>query len=55
MEAIMSAAEVTSVIDDSTATFQAAGYGLWLVSGRHAGELVGTAGLRPPRWPGGSA
>jgi ribosomal-protein-alanine N-acetyltransferase len=45
--AVMSAAEVTGVIDESTATFQDAGYGLWLVSPRHGGELVGTAGLRP--------
>jgi ribosomal-protein-alanine N-acetyltransferase len=48
--AVLSAAEVSAAIADSTASFAAAGFGLWLISERPAavpGDLAGTAGLRP--------
>lgn len=43
----LSPAEITEVIEDSTRTFAAAGYGLWLIRERGQAGLVGTAGLRP--------
>lgn len=45
--AVLSAAEVTAVINDSTRDFSRAGYGLWLISEKDDDELAGTAGLRP--------
>jgi ribosomal-protein-alanine N-acetyltransferase len=48
--AVLSAAEVSAKIADSSASFTAAGYGLWLISQRQAAglaEMAGTAGLRP--------
>jgi ribosomal-protein-alanine N-acetyltransferase len=45
--AILSAADVTQTIQDSTRTFAGAGYGLWLIREREGGALAGTAGLRP--------
>ena len=45
--AVLSPTEITEVIGDSTRTFAAAGYGLWLIRGRAQAALVGTAGLRP--------
>jgi len=44
---IQSPAEISRVIDDSTRSFAAAGYGLWLIRERDGTSLVGTAGLRP--------
>jgi [ribosomal protein S5]-alanine N-acetyltransferase len=46
-EAILAAAEVTGVIEDSVRNFAAAGYGLWLIREQDETELAGTAGLRP--------
>ena len=45
--AVLSPAEITEVIEYSTRTFAAAGYGLWLIRERDRAALVGTAGLRP--------
>jgi RimJ/RimL family protein N-acetyltransferase len=45
--AILSAAEITTAIEDSARDFAAAGYGLWLIRDRDGTDLVGTAGLRP--------
>lgn len=39
--------EITQAIEDSTRSFAAAGYGLWLIHESGATELAGTAGLRP--------
>jgi [ribosomal protein S5]-alanine N-acetyltransferase len=49
--ATLTDAEITETIEESTRTFAASGYGLWLICER-AGDgtrpgLVGTAGLRP--------
>ncbi|HEY7014703.1 MAG TPA: GNAT family N-acetyltransferase [Streptosporangiaceae bacterium] len=45
--AVLSPAEITEIIEDSTRTFAAADYGLWLIRERDRVTLVGTAGLRP--------
>ena len=45
--AILSAAEITTAIQDSARDFAAAGYGLWLIRGRDGTDLVGAVGLRP--------
>jgi ribosomal-protein-alanine N-acetyltransferase len=45
--AILSAAQITAAIQDSTRNFAAAGYGLWLIRDRPGNDLVGTVGLRP--------
>ena len=45
--AMLSAAEVTEAIADSTRDFGRAGYGLWMAYERDRTDLVGTAGLRP--------
>jgi ribosomal-protein-alanine N-acetyltransferase len=45
--AVLPVADVTRVIDDSAASFAAAGYGLWLIHESGGRDLVGTAGLRP--------
>ena len=45
--AILSNAEITEAIEDSTRGFAAAGYGLWLIHETDREDLVGTAGLRP--------
>jgi RimJ/RimL family protein N-acetyltransferase len=45
--AVLSPAEITAAIEDSTRSFTAAGYGLWLIRETPAAELVGTTGLRP--------
>lgn len=45
--AVLSAAEITAVIQDSTRDFATAGYGLWLIRERDGTDLVGAAGLRP--------
>jgi RimJ/RimL family protein N-acetyltransferase len=45
--AVLSPAEITEVVEDSTRTFAAADYGLWLIRERDQAALVGTAGLRP--------
>jgi [ribosomal protein S5]-alanine N-acetyltransferase len=44
---IVSAADVTRVIDESIRSFGLAGYGVWLIRERAGGELAGTAALRP--------
>ncbi|MFE3453376.1 GNAT family N-acetyltransferase [Nonomuraea sp. NPDC059194] len=44
---ILSAEEVTGIIEDSTLSFAAAGHGLWLIREKDSSDLVGTAGLRP--------
>ena len=44
---VLPAADVTRVIEDSAASFAAAGYGLWLIREAGGRDLVGTAGLRP--------
>jgi hypothetical protein len=44
---ILSAADITRAIEESTRSFEQAGYGLWLIRERDGGELTGTAGLRP--------
>jgi len=44
---VLPAADITRVIDDSAASFAAAGYGLWLIREAGGGDLIGTAGLRP--------
>jgi RimJ/RimL family protein N-acetyltransferase len=45
--AVLPAADVTRVIEESAASFAAAGYGLWLIREAGGRDLVGTAGLRP--------
>ena len=45
--AILSAAEITGAIENSTRDFGRAGYGLWLIHQKGGRDLVGTAGLRP--------
>ena len=45
--AMLSAAEITEAIEDSTRDFGRAGYGLWLVYEKDSAGLTGTAGLRP--------
>ncbi|MFB9877811.1 GNAT family N-acetyltransferase [Planobispora siamensis] len=45
--AVLSDAEITKVIGDSTRDFAAAGYGLWLIRQKERPDVVGTAGLRP--------
>ena len=45
--AIVSAAEITEVIEDSIRGFDGAGHGLWLIHEKDREALVGTAGLRP--------
>jgi [ribosomal protein S5]-alanine N-acetyltransferase len=45
--AMLSAAEITEAIEDSTRDFGRAGYGLWLIHEKDRADLVGTAGLRP--------
>lgn len=45
--AVLSAAEITTAIEDSERTFAAAGYGLWAIREMGGTELRGTAGLRP--------
>jgi [ribosomal protein S5]-alanine N-acetyltransferase len=45
--AVLPAADVTQVIEDSAASFATAGHGLWLIREADGRDLVGTAGLRP--------
>jgi [ribosomal protein S5]-alanine N-acetyltransferase len=45
--AMLSAAEVSEAIEDSTRDFGRAGYGLWLIHEKDPAGLVGTTGLRP--------
>jgi ribosomal-protein-alanine N-acetyltransferase len=45
--AMLSAAEVSQAIEDSTRDFGRAGYGLWLIHEKGPAGLVGTTGLRP--------
>ena len=45
--AMLSAAEISEAIEDSTRDFGQTGYGLWLVYEKDCTELIGTAGLRP--------
>ena len=45
--AMLSAAEVSEAIQDSTRDFGRAGYGLWLIHEKERTGLVGTTGLRP--------
>jgi [ribosomal protein S5]-alanine N-acetyltransferase len=45
--AMLSAAEVSQAIEDSTRDFGRAGYGLWLIYEKDRAGLVGTTGLRP--------
>ena len=45
--AMLSAAEVSEAIQDSTRDFGRAGYGLWLIHEKDPAGLVGTTGLRP--------
>lgn len=44
---LLSPAEITAAIEDSTRDFAAAGYGLWLIHEQCRTDLIGTAGLRP--------
>src|SRR5215469_6392822 len=44
---VLPTADVTRMIEDSAASFAAAGYGLWLIREAGGRDLVGTAGLRP--------
>lgn len=44
---MLSPAEISEAIDDSTRDFAAAGYGLWLIQEQDRTDLTGTAGLRP--------
>jgi ribosomal-protein-alanine N-acetyltransferase len=44
--AMLSPAEITEAIEESTRDFGGAGYGLWLVHEKGRTDLVGTAGLR---------
>ncbi|MBV8431130.1 MAG: GNAT family N-acetyltransferase [Solirubrobacterales bacterium] len=56
-DAMLTAAQITEVIEDSARNFAAAGYGLWLITEKDrpdlvgpdlvGPDLVGTAGLRP--------
>ncbi len=46
-DAMLSSAEITEAIQDSTRDFGRAGYGLWLVYENDGANLIGTAGLRP--------
>jgi ribosomal-protein-alanine N-acetyltransferase len=46
-DAMLSAAEVSEAIEDSTREFSRAGYGLWLIREKDPAGLVGTTGLRP--------
>jgi ribosomal-protein-alanine N-acetyltransferase len=43
----LSSAQVTEAIAGSAGSFEAAGYGLWLICPADGGEPCGTAGLRP--------
>ena len=45
--AVLSPAEISEAIEDSTRDFAAAGYGLWLIQDKDQTGLIGTAGLRP--------
>ena len=45
--AMLSSAEITEAIEDSTRDFGRAGYGLWLIHEKDRTGVVGTAGLRP--------
>lgn len=45
--AMLSAAEISEAIEDSTRDFGRAGYGLWLIHEKDPAGLVGTTGLRP--------
>ena len=45
--AMLSAAEITEAIEDSTRDFGRAGYGLWLIHEKDGTALVGTTGLWP--------
>ena len=45
--AMLSAAEITEAIEDSTRDFGQSGYGLWLIHEKDRTDLVGTTGLRP--------
>jgi len=45
--AMLSAAEITEAIEDSTRDFGRAGYGLWLIHEKDGTALLGTTGLRP--------
>jgi [ribosomal protein S5]-alanine N-acetyltransferase len=45
--AMLSPAEISEAIEDSTRDFAAAGYGLWLIHEQDRTGLTGTAGLRP--------
>ena len=45
--AMLSAAEVSKAIEDSTRNFGRDGYGLWLIHEKARINLVGTTGLRP--------
>ena len=45
--AMLSAAEVSGAIENSTRDFGRAGYGLWLIREKDRTGLVGTTGLRP--------
>ena len=45
--AMLSPAEISEAIEDSTRDFAAAGYGLWLIQEQGRTDLTGTTGLRP--------
>ncbi len=45
--AVQTPEEIAEAIEDSTRSFAAAGYGLWLIQESGTTELAGTAGLRP--------
>src|ERR1700685_3396102 len=45
--AMLSPAEISEAIEDSTRDFAAAGYGLWLIQEQDRTDLTGTVGLRP--------
>jgi len=45
--AVLTEAEIAAAIAESTASFQAGGYGLWLLRPAGGAPLAGTAGLRP--------
>jgi ribosomal-protein-alanine N-acetyltransferase len=44
---MLSPAEISEAVEDSTRDFAAAGYGLWLIQEQDRTDLTGTAGLRP--------
>ena len=44
---VLSPAEISEAIENSTRDFGRAGYGLWLIHQKGGTDLVGTAGLRP--------